>query len=66
MPTRNCRGQSDGASLSGRCCAVSCSQQSLVVLYYLLPLDRPLNAGTVVRLLTGLLVSAGVMVWQVR
>ena len=38
----------------------------LVVLYYLLPLDRPLSADTVVRLLIGLLVFAGVMVWQVR
>ena len=38
----------------------------LVVLYYLLPMDRPLDAGTVVRLLIGLLVFAGVMVWQVR
>ena len=38
----------------------------LVVLYYLLPLDRPWNAGTVVRLMAGLLVFAGVMVWQVR
>ena len=38
----------------------------LVVLYYLLPLDRPLSADTAVRLLIGLLVFAGVMVWQVR
>ena len=38
----------------------------LVVLYYLLPLDRPLSADTAVRLLAGLLVFAGVMVWQVR
>ena len=38
----------------------------LVVLYYLLPLDRPLDAGTALRLLIGLLVFAGVMVWQVR
>ena len=38
----------------------------LVVLYYLLPLDRPWDAGTAVRLLIGLLVFAGVMVWQVR
>ena len=38
----------------------------LVVLYYLLPLDRPWNAGTAVRLLIGLLVFAGVTVWQVR
>ena len=38
----------------------------LVVLYYLLPLDRPLDAGTAVRLLIGLLVFAGLTVWQVR
>jgi voltage-gated potassium channel len=38
----------------------------LVVLYYLLPLDRPLDSDTAVRLLIGLLVFAGVMVWHVR
>ena len=38
----------------------------LVVLYYVLPLDRPLDAGTAVRLLIGLLVFAGLAVWQVR
>ncbi len=38
----------------------------LVVLYYLLPLDRPLDTGTAVRLLIGLLVFAGLTVWQVR
>ena len=38
----------------------------LVVLYYLLPLGGPLSADTAVRLLIGLLVFAGVMVWQVR
>ena len=38
----------------------------LVVLYYLLPLDRPWGAGTAVRLLASLVVFAGVMVWQVR
>ncbi len=38
----------------------------LVVLYYLLPLDRPLDTNTVVRLLIGLLVFAGLTVWQVR
>jgi voltage-gated potassium channel len=38
----------------------------LVVLYYLLPLDRPLDTGTAVRLLIGLLVFVGVTVWQVR
>src|SRR6266487_621963 len=38
----------------------------LVALYYLLPLDRPLDTGTAIRLLIGLLVFAGVTVWQVR
>jgi voltage-gated potassium channel len=38
----------------------------LVVLYYLLPLDRPLDTGTAVRLLIGLLIFAGLTVWQVR
>ena len=38
----------------------------LVVLYYLLPLDRPWTADTAVRLLAGLLIFAGVTVWQVR
>ena len=38
----------------------------LVVLYYLLPLDRPLDSGTAVRILIGLLVFAGITVWQVR
>ena len=38
----------------------------LVVLYYLLPLDRPWDTDTAVRLLIGLLVFAGLMVWQVR
>ena len=38
----------------------------LVVLYYLLPMDRPLDTGTAVRLLIGLLVFAGATVWQVR
>jgi voltage-gated potassium channel len=38
----------------------------LVVLYYVLPLDRPWDSGTAVRLLIGLLVFAGVMVWQVK
>jgi voltage-gated potassium channel len=39
---------------------------ALVVLYYLLPLDRPWDTATAVRLLVGLLVFAGVTVWQVR
>jgi voltage-gated potassium channel len=38
----------------------------LVVLYYVLPLDRPWTADTAVRLLIGLLAFAGVMVWGVR
>jgi voltage-gated potassium channel len=38
----------------------------LVVLYYVLPLDRRWDADTAVRLLIGLLIFAGVMVWQVR
>jgi voltage-gated potassium channel len=38
----------------------------LVVLYYLLPLDRPWTADTAVRLLIGLLVVAAVVAWGVR
>ena len=38
----------------------------LVVLYYLLPLDQPWDTGTAVRLLIGLLVFAGLTVWQVK
>ena len=38
----------------------------LVVLYYVLPFDRPLDAGTAARLLLGLLVFAGVAVWRIR
>ena len=38
----------------------------LVVLYYLLPLDRPWDTDTAVRVLIGLLVFAGLVVWQVR
>ena len=38
----------------------------LVTLYYLLPLDQPWDIGTAVRLLLGLLVFAGVTVWQIR
>ena len=39
---------------------------ALVVLYYLLPLDRPWDADTAVRVLIGLLVFAGLTVWQVK
>ena len=38
----------------------------LVVLYYLLPLDRPWDSDTAVRLVIGLLVFAGATVWQVK
>jgi voltage-gated potassium channel len=38
----------------------------LVVLYYVLPLERGLDSDTAVRLLVGVLVFAGVMVWHVR
>jgi len=38
----------------------------LVVLYYVLPLDRPWDADTAVRLLIGLVVVSGVVVWGVR
>jgi voltage-gated potassium channel len=38
----------------------------LVVLYYVLPLDRPWDSDTVARLLIGLVVVVGVMVWGVR
>jgi voltage-gated potassium channel len=38
----------------------------LVVLYYVLPLDRPWNGDTAVRVLIGLLVFVGITGWQVR
>ncbi len=38
----------------------------LVVLYYQLPLDRPWDADTAVRVLVGLLVFVGVAAWQVK
>jgi hypothetical protein len=38
----------------------------LVVLYYVLPLDRRWDSDTAVRLLIGLLVFAGVVVWGIR
>ena len=38
----------------------------LVALYYLLPLDRPWGSDTAVRLLIGLLIFAGLAVWQVK
>jgi voltage-gated potassium channel len=39
---------------------------ALVVLYYVLPLDRPWDSDTAVRLLIGLVVVAGVVAWGVR
>jgi len=38
----------------------------LVVLYYVLPLDQPLDTGAVVRVLIGLAVFAVITVWQIR
>ena len=38
----------------------------LVVLYYLLPLDRPVDTDTAARVLIGLLVFTGITVWQVK
>jgi len=38
----------------------------LVVLYYVLPLDRRWDSDTAVRLLVGVLVFVGVTVWHVR
>jgi voltage-gated potassium channel len=38
----------------------------MVVLYYLLPLDRRWDSDTAVRLLIGLLIFVGLLVWQVR
>jgi hypothetical protein len=38
----------------------------LVILYYVLPLDRPWGSSAAIRLLTGIVVFAGVMVWEVR
>ncbi len=38
----------------------------LVVLYYVLPLDRRWDSDAAIRLLIGIVVFAGVMVWEVR
>jgi voltage-gated potassium channel len=38
----------------------------LVVLYYVLPLDRPWDSDTAVRLVIGLLIVAAVVVWGVK
>jgi len=38
----------------------------LVVIYYVLPLDRPWDAATAIRLLVGLLVIAAVIAWGVK
>jgi len=38
----------------------------LVAIYYVLPLDRPWDAATAIRLLVGLLVIAAVIVWGVK
>jgi voltage-gated potassium channel len=46
------------------CCLLSAT--FLVVLYYVLPLDQPLDTGAVVRVLIGLAVFAAITVWQIR
>ena len=66
IPTRNCRGQSGRRLILRAVLRGLLNTTVLVVLYYLLPLDRPWNTGAVVRLLAGLLVFAGITVWQVR
>ncbi len=38
----------------------------LVILYYVIPLDRRWDTDTALRLVIGLLVFAGLMVWQLR
>ena len=38
----------------------------MVVLYYVLPLDRRWDSDTAIRLLIGIVVFVGVMVWEVR
>lgn len=38
----------------------------LVVVYYLAPLDEPLDTGTVIEFVLGLVVLAAVIAWQVR
>jgi voltage-gated potassium channel len=38
----------------------------LVVLYYALPLDQPFGTSVVVRVLIGLVLFAGITVWQLR
>jgi voltage-gated potassium channel len=42
------------------------SSTVLVVLYYELPLDRPMDADTAVRILIGLLAFTAIMAWQIR
>ncbi len=62
--TRTCRRRSGGgfrAVLRGVLTAAV-----LVVLYCVLRLDRSWDSGTAIRLLIGILVFVGVMVWQVR
>jgi len=63
---RTCRPRSGGGSSCGRALRSVLAATVLVVLYYVLPLDRGWDSDTALRLLIGLLVFAGVMVWQVR
>ena len=61
-----CRRRSGGGSSSGRSLRSVLAAVVLVVLYYALPLDRRWDADTAIRLLIGIVVFAGVMVWEVR
>ncbi len=65
-PTSPNRNRRDGGSSVGAVLRANLSAAALVVLYYLLPLDQPLNGNTVTRLIIGLLVFAGIAVWQIR
>jgi hypothetical protein len=38
----------------------------MIVLYYQAPLDRPLDGGTVIRIMLSLLALVGVLTWQIR
>ena len=42
------------------------STAALVVVYYVLPLNQPWSGDTAVRIVIGLLVFAGITVWQVK
>ena len=62
---RTCRREAEAPHLAGGAARVLIAAV-LVVLYYVLPLDRRWDSDTAVRLLAGLLVLAGVVVLGVR